>query len=1735
VPLALDASTPAAVRSATSTAAVTTASFTAPTGALLLAQYAGNDVGTGTIPRPAITDTGGLVWKPVHFVSRNNAAAGTQAMMWWAVTTSAAARSVTATNGMTADSHLRVAVITGAHNPFPIGASGFASSMGQSAGSVTYTTTAANSWGWMVASDWNAPAASPTMNGSTTQDSWTTISGQMTAWTARQTTQSLTAGTNVTIGATTPGIEGHFVYVEIIPAQVEGSWQYRRAITIDQTNVDADLTDFPVLVKLTSANFTFANAQANGNGLRFRAADGTTELVFERERHDSVAQLAEYWVRVPIVSGTVNTTINLDYGNPTALDHSDRWGGVWDNDYLGVYHLNNDSPAEVTWTHVGTSATLASGTTTAATTLPTGYTTTADDLALLFVGSGNSVGGAPTGPSGWFLIADGTGGAGTYGVGAGLRRVQVYGKRLVAGDVANPTITQTGNTPFVESAVMILRPSTTTNVSYEVVGTTGADNTDGTGFAATAATVLSTVAGDLMVGAIVCNDAVTNTSVAIGGTGTSTAYTVTERLDVGTTSGADGSLMLATATVAGHNTAANTMTSTLSLTSSGVAAFIHVRAIHNTWPDSTANNALIVGRGTTAATDIEGRSALAADLDGTDDYGLVSSNIASVKGLAAMTIEASVRPDVNGTGMVIYEEARGAGPGFLTRFKFQRTGANTFSIDGRTGDADAYANFVASTATTTVSTWYNVAARINTTSDSHTMYVNGTGVSASNARNSFANTEPGQYAKLGRRVDEWGEFFNGTVDEVRISRIARSDAWLVASHHSVNNSLLTVGTESALGGGNASINPAGITGAATLPAPVVTAFTFANIADGGTATATVTTGNSGGASGDPWTFVSIPTTGAVTFETGSAYRGALGYRVTAGTTAGGPYLERTLSSTGNTPLYLRMRARLDALPGTDCRLAVITDSGGAFQIDVRVTSAGALNLRSGAGVVLATTTGTYTAGQWIDFGAAILVHSTTVGQLELVRYDAAGAVAETLTSSANVDTLRAGGFQKLQVGIRTTLASFAVDLDDVHLRTSGYPVVPIAGGTSATVTTGAVVAGATTIGGAATSGATAAATALSGTSTVGAAASAAALAATSTVLVTATVGATATSASRATPGVVSGTVTVAASATSASRATPTALTQTVSIPVPAPSTAAQPTPTVVAATSTIGAPVGQAQTTALAAPTTVAATTTVGAAAASSTLAAPTVVVGSAAISASGQVGASASPAAVAVAATIGAVAPTAGALTSPGVIAAAATIAGPGVTGGNVPTAVTVVGVATIGTVRRIYSTPGTSLTIGGLTPGVTYRVEVRAVDSTGQRSDWSTHHDFTTPLSLPTPAVVSGSATVAAAATASSQAAPTALALTGTLAAPVVRAGAKPVPAVVAANATVGAPTPTAAARPAPGAVTGLVAIGDPTVRASSVATPAVLTRTVAIGVPAPAASALTSPATVTGNTTVSAFPSTSVVAAPTIVAATATISSPAVAAATANTATPPAVTATVTIGAAATTSALAGMSTVTGPATVGATASASALAAPAGVTRTVTIGGPLFTSAVAVAATTVTGSAGIAVPAAGGSAFPTAPPVTGAATFGAAAVRTGSLAAPAGLATLAAFSAPTVATGSRVSPVSVAGNATVGGSAFAPALAFPAGITRATVMSAPTVRISSAVLAGALALAAVVGPATIPLNIVEPGAPTVIGIGGTATVTGHATATTVTGIDGSAYVIGLPGTASHTGHGPSSAGVT
>ncbi|MBW2462784.1 MAG: DUF2341 domain-containing protein [Deltaproteobacteria bacterium] len=135
-------------------------------------------------------------------------------------------------------------------------------------------------------------------------------------------------------------------------------WQSRTRITFNNTNSAEDLINFPVLVSLAAADVDFSHIEAGGADVRFVDGDGTL-LNHEIESWDDTpgSESANIWVRAPQVDGSSSTDfIWMYYNNPTASDAQNP-AGVWDANYAGVWHLEEQGGAthdDSTGAHDGT-------------------------------------------------------------------------------------------------------------------------------------------------------------------------------------------------------------------------------------------------------------------------------------------------------------------------------------------------------------------------------------------------------------------------------------------------------------------------------------------------------------------------------------------------------------------------------------------------------------------------------------------------------------------------------------------------------------------------------------------------------------------------------------------------------------------------------------------------------------------------------------------------------------------------------------------------------------------------------------------------------------------------------------------------------------------------------------------------------------------------------------------------------------------------------------------------------------------------------------------------------------------------------------------------------------------------------------------------------------------------------------------------------------------------------------
>ncbi|MFH0891862.1 MAG: DUF2341 domain-containing protein [Candidatus Falkowbacteria bacterium] len=124
----------------------------------------------------------------------------------------------------------------------------------------------------------------------------------------------------------------------VLPADwYDSNWLYRKKITINASEVVADASGFAVLAATVDSDLA-AKARSDGYDIIFTDSGGTTTLPYERENYDSNTGELVAWIKTNI-SSTTDTELYMYYGNSGSTADPATTTGVWDSSYRGVWHL----------------------------------------------------------------------------------------------------------------------------------------------------------------------------------------------------------------------------------------------------------------------------------------------------------------------------------------------------------------------------------------------------------------------------------------------------------------------------------------------------------------------------------------------------------------------------------------------------------------------------------------------------------------------------------------------------------------------------------------------------------------------------------------------------------------------------------------------------------------------------------------------------------------------------------------------------------------------------------------------------------------------------------------------------------------------------------------------------------------------------------------------------------------------------------------------------------------------------------------------------------------------------------------------------------------------------------------------------------------------------------------------------------------------------------------------------
>jgi len=117
-------------------------------------------------------------------------------------------------------------------------------------------------------------------------------------------------------------------------------WTFRKPITIDKDRVNGSQVNYPLFLNLSDSDLQ-TYSKTNGDDILFTDAGGCNKLDHEIEYFNKANGWLVAWIRIPVLSNTSDTVINMYYSNNLSGNQQNETR-VWDSNYMGVWHLVED-------------------------------------------------------------------------------------------------------------------------------------------------------------------------------------------------------------------------------------------------------------------------------------------------------------------------------------------------------------------------------------------------------------------------------------------------------------------------------------------------------------------------------------------------------------------------------------------------------------------------------------------------------------------------------------------------------------------------------------------------------------------------------------------------------------------------------------------------------------------------------------------------------------------------------------------------------------------------------------------------------------------------------------------------------------------------------------------------------------------------------------------------------------------------------------------------------------------------------------------------------------------------------------------------------------------------------------------------------------------------------------------------------------------------------------------------
>lgn len=217
-----------------------------------------------------------------------------------------------------------------------------------------------------------------------------------------------------------------------------------------------------------------------------------------------------------------------------------------------------------------------------------------------------------------------------------------------------------------------------------------------------------------------------------------------------------------------------------------------------------------------------------------------------------------------------------------------------------------------------------------------------------------------------------------------------------------------------------------------------------NSFEGGTNGSTISTSNSGGASGTAFGAVTIDGGESLTFDTSTAAHGSVSAQV-ACPTSGSSYVAWTSGISGTSAtVYARAYLRFTGNPSATVNVLRILSAANGIMGTIRVNTGGTIGMLYGSGTLAGTSTGALTANAWFRVEVMVTAGTTTGVMTCRVYWTMDGTTPDETLTISNVNTGSANP-TRLRVGVVSNAAASAFNIDDLGLDDAGW-IGPAGGG-----------------------------------------------------------------------------------------------------------------------------------------------------------------------------------------------------------------------------------------------------------------------------------------------------------------------------------------------------------------------------------------------------------------------------------------------------------------------------------------------------------------------------------------------------------------------------------------------------------------------------------------------------------------------------------------------------------------